>query len=99
MQNISKTPQIKPEIPKPSTQVIPIQKVNEIPIKVDRIPAKGWENIIGNLWQGYLFLRNFGNLGTCLETTENFGSLPKFSEILEEFTGWFSSEDDHSLIL
>ncbi len=48
---------------------------------------------------GYLFYRNFGNLGTCSEISENLRSLPKFSEIWEEFTGWPSSEDDHGLAL
>jgi hypothetical protein len=34
---------------------------------------------------GYLFLRIFGNLGTCLEISEKLGSLPNFPEISEEF--------------
>ncbi len=50
-------------------------------------------------WRGYLFLRNFGNLETCLKIIENFGSLPKFSDNSEEFTGWLSSEDNHGLVL
>ena len=48
---------------------------------------------------GYVFFRYFGNLGTCSEISEILGSLPKFSEISEEFSGWSSSEDDHGLDL
>jgi len=48
---------------------------------------------------GYVFFRNFGNLGTCSEISEILGSLPKFSEISEEFSGWPSLEDDHGLAL
>jgi hypothetical protein len=33
------------------------------------------------------------------EISEKFGSLLKFSEILEKITGWLSSEDDHYLVL
>ena len=48
---------------------------------------------------GYLFYRNFGNMGTWSEISENLGSLPKISEIWEEFTRWLSPEDDHCLAL
>ncbi len=41
---------------------------------------------------GYLFLRNFGNFGSCHETSEKFGRFPKFSDSSEEFSG-------HSLAL
>jgi hypothetical protein len=48
------------------------------------VPAKIQSpfNFIIIACHGYVFFRNFGNLGTCSEIYEILGSLPKFSEDL-----------------